>query len=52
MAEYVDNMADPPDWADTVTDQVIKSGTLGPIAPDLPANLTRRDGQGPAPEPG
>jgi len=42
MAGYVDNLADPPDWADTVTEEVIKTSQLGPVDPDLAASLDDR----------
>lgn len=47
MADYVDyvqNMADPPPWADTTTDEMIEAGTIGPVAADLATRLAERDG--------
>jgi len=43
MAEYTDNMADPPDWADVETNEVIRADSIGPVDPDLVARLAERD---------
>lgn len=51
MAEYADNMADPPPWADTMTDQVIRADSIGPIPGDLASRLGESDGHAPQPVP-
>jgi hypothetical protein len=50
MAERADNFADPPPWADTETDEVIGSGTIGPVDPDVLGRLAERDGDEAQPE--
>ena len=43
MAEYMDNMADPPDWADVETNEVIRADSIGPVGADVVARVAERD---------